>query len=92
LPQLRSNSYGLCPTIIEIQHNLMPYFTRLKEMDRVGVEPTTSALLCSVNPTSILLLTDFLLHLSELQRQLSCHSFPSTRGVYPTLPSNLSHI
>jgi hypothetical protein len=45
LPQLRrSNSYGLCPTIIEIQHNLMPYFTRIKEMDWVvGAEPTTSA-------------------------------------------------
>jgi hypothetical protein len=33
-----------------------------------------SALFCSINATPILWLTDFLLYLSELQRQLSYHS------------------
>jgi hypothetical protein len=32
-----------CPTTIQNDLNLMPYFPRIKEMDRVGVEPTTSA-------------------------------------------------
>jgi hypothetical protein len=32
-----------CPTTIQNDLNLMPYFPRIKEMDWVGVEPTTSA-------------------------------------------------
>jgi hypothetical protein len=31
---------GFCLAIIENELNLMPYFTRLIKMDRVGVEPT----------------------------------------------------
>jgi hypothetical protein len=33
--------YGFCPTIIQIELTIIPYFTRIKEMDRVGVEATT---------------------------------------------------
>jgi hypothetical protein len=33
---------GFCPTITENELSLMPYYTRIEEMDRVGVEPTTS--------------------------------------------------
>jgi hypothetical protein len=36
---------GFCPTITENELSLMPYFTRVKGVDRVGVEPTTSAML-----------------------------------------------
>ena len=30
-----------CRTMTEIKLNLIPYFPRIKEMDRVGFEPTT---------------------------------------------------
>jgi hypothetical protein len=35
---------GICPTITLNKLNSMPYFTRLIKMDRVGFEPTTSAM------------------------------------------------
>jgi hypothetical protein len=33
---------GFCPTIVKIELKTILYFTRLINMDRVGVEPTTS--------------------------------------------------
>ena len=48
-PELREGDIQvLLPNIVrqlpKTSVNLMPYFTRIKEMDRVGFEPTTSAL------------------------------------------------
>jgi hypothetical protein len=34
----------ICPTMTNNELNSMLYFIRLKQMDRVGVEPTTSAM------------------------------------------------
>jgi hypothetical protein len=33
----------ICPTFVKIELKIIPYFTRLTEVDRVGFEPTTSA-------------------------------------------------
>ncbi|HYZ60127.1 MAG TPA: hypothetical protein VE544_10770 [Nitrososphaeraceae archaeon] len=40
LPDLRRALLGFCSTLIKL--DLMPYFPRIKEMDRVGFEPTSS--------------------------------------------------
>jgi len=41
---LKNYCCWICPTIVKIKFNLIPYFTRLIIVDRVGLfEPTTSA-------------------------------------------------
>jgi hypothetical protein len=34
---------SFCPTLTKNEPKIIPYFPRMKEMDRVGFEPTTHA-------------------------------------------------
>jgi hypothetical protein len=38
-----SGAYKFCPTFTQNKSDLIAYFTRIKEMDRVGFEPTHKA-------------------------------------------------